>query len=80
MGDRPPIGTIPGIYSRRYRSTALVLAVLGGLFGVDRLYLGRIGSGLAKLMTLGGLGTWWLFDLLLHATHRTSDIDGLPLR
>jgi hypothetical protein len=75
-----PFGDVAGIYPRRYRSTAVVLALLGGLFGLDRFYLGRTGWGLAKLATLGGLGTWWAFDLLLHATHRTSDVDGLPLR
>jgi TM2 domain len=43
-GRWEPAGVVVGIYSRRYRSTAVVLAVLGGMFGLDRFYLGRIGG------------------------------------
>ncbi|MEK6820393.1 MAG: TM2 domain-containing protein [Nanoarchaeota archaeon] len=36
-----------------------------GWFGVDRFYIGYIGSGIVKLLTFGGLGIWWLIDLIL---------------
>jgi hypothetical protein len=75
-----PVGLVAGIYSRRFRSTTVALAFLGGLFGLDRFYLGKTGSGLAKLLTLAGLGSWWALDLILLAMHRTSDVEGLPLR
>eukprot|EP00439_Symbiodinium_sp_Y106_P062153 s3079_g9.t1 len=32
--------------------------------GLDRFYLGFPISGLIKLVTLGGLGTWWLYDVV----------------
>lgn len=47
----------------KHYSVALRLSAYGGIFGLDRLYLGRYGTGILKLYTLGGLGVWWLIDL-----------------
>lgn len=46
-------------------NSALVLSVLLGVLGIDRFYTGHIGRGLGKLFTLGGLGIWWLLDIVL---------------
>ena len=43
----------------------IILSYLLGLFGVDRMYLGCWVSGFFKLITLGGLGIWYLIDLLM---------------
>lgn len=42
----------------------LVLITLTGLsfFGIDRMYAGQVGMGIGKLLTLGGLGIWFLID------------------
>lgn len=46
---------------------ALLLSYFLGSLGVDRFYLGKVGTGIAKLVTFGGLGIWQLIDLLLLA-------------
>ena len=43
----------------------LILSYLLGILGIDRMYLGCWGTGFLKLITLGGLGIWYLIDLLL---------------
>ena len=46
---------------------ALLLSILVGSLGIDRFYMGYIGLGILKLITLGGFGIWWLIDLILVA-------------
>jgi len=46
----------------------LVMSIIFGWLGVDRFMMGKVGTGLLKLFTLGGLGAWWLIDLILIAT------------
>jgi TM2 domain-containing membrane protein YozV len=43
----------------------IILSYLLGMFGIDRMYLGCWVSGFFKLITFGGLGIWYLIDLLL---------------
>ena len=44
---------------------ALILSLLLGGCGVDRLYIGCITTGILKLVTCGGFGIWYLVDLFL---------------
>lgn len=59
--------------------TTWVLSLLLGTFGADRFYLGKTGSGVAKLLTAGGLGIWALVDLIMTLTGNTRDKEGRPL-
>ena len=47
---------------------AVVLSVLLGWCGADRIYMGYVGVGILKLFTLGGVGVWWLIDIVLICT------------
>ena len=58
---------------------AWLLSLLLGFFGVDRFYLGKVGTGLAKLFTLGGLGVWYLIDLIMILANAAKDKNGLAL-
>lgn len=73
-------GTPQMAYSNKSWVVALVLSIIVGSLGVDRFYLGYIGWGIVKLITLGGLGIWWLIDLILIALNRIPDANRLPLR
>jgi len=66
--------------SERSRSVALVLGFLGGVFGFHRFYVGRAQSGVAMVLTLGGLGMWWLYDMVTIVAGEFRDADDLPLR
>lgn len=52
----------------------LVAAVLGGLLGIDRFISRRYWLGTFKLLTLGGLGVWALWDIasILCGTYTTG--------
>ena len=40
-----------------------LLSMLFGILGLDRFYTGRYLTGALKLLSLGGLGIWWIIDL-----------------
>ena len=56
-----------------------IFAILLGFFGVDRFYLGKVGTGVAKLLTCGGAGVWWLIDVILILAGKTVDKANQPL-
>lgn len=61
--------------SRFARLPVFVLCLFLGWFGVHRFYVGKIGTGLLQLVTIGGLGLWTLFDLLVILLGSFTDAD-----
>lgn len=54
----------------------LIMSIIFGSLGVDRFIMGKVGTGILKLITFGGCGIWWLIDLILIATkHPFEDVE-----
>lgn len=58
------------------KSTALILSIVGGFFGIDRFYLGYTRVGVLKLLTFGCCGILYLIDILQIATGKLRPADG----
>ena len=56
-------------------TTLLLCIFLGGL-GVHRFFVDKIGTGVLMLVTLGGLGIWWIIDIILIVTSSFEDSEG----
>jgi len=47
-----------------------------GIAGIHRFYLGKIGTGILMLLTLGGLGIWTLIDFIFAVSGNMKDREG----
>src|SRR4051812_20377707 len=62
--------------SNKSRGVATALAALLGVFGAHRFYVGKTGTGVLMLCSVGGLGIWYLYDLILVAAGSFRDAEG----
>lgn len=46
-------------------TTILIVSILAGGLGIDRILIGDVGLGIIKLITCGGLGVWTIVDWFL---------------
>ncbi|EFN86329.1 TM2 domain-containing protein CG11103 [Harpegnathos saltator] len=63
-------------YSDHFFATTLLYSILLGFLGMDRFCLGHTGTGVGKLLTLGGMGVWWIVDIILLVTNSLQPEDG----
>jgi hypothetical protein len=51
--------------SPKSRLAAALLAWFLGFLGIHRFYVGKVGTGILMIVTLGGLGIWVLIDFIV---------------
>lgn len=56
-----PVGPV----SPYSRLAAALLAFFFGVLGVHRFYVGKVGTGVLMIVTLGALGVWTLIDFIM---------------
>jgi hypothetical protein len=65
--------------SDKSRGIAFILAMVLGVFGAHRFYVGKNGTGILMICTLGGLGIWYLYDVIMVASGQFTDAEGRRL-
>ncbi|KAK0426699.1 hypothetical protein QR680_009853 [Steinernema hermaphroditum] len=66
LGKRSFLREVPCIkYTGHYFLSTLLYSMFLGILAVDRFCLGYSAVAVGKLMTLGGLGLWWIVDIFL---------------
>ena len=68
----------PAAGQKSWLAALLLCFFLGGL-GVHRFYVGKIGTGILQIVTIGGLGIWVLIDFIMIAVGKFSDKQGQAL-
>lgn len=51
--------------SPKSRLAAALLCWFLGVIGIHRFYVGKVGTGILMILTLGGLGIWALIDFIM---------------
>ena len=74
----PPAAAIEP--SPKTKTMALLLCLFAGPTGAHRFYVGKTGSGIGQMLTLGGCGIWSLVDLIMILTNKFTDGQGRALR
>ena len=74
-----PTKTVAPNASPKSRLAALLLCIFVGGLGIHRFYVGKIGTGVLRLLTAGCFGIGALVDLIMIACGTFTDSDGKPV-
>jgi TM2 domain-containing membrane protein YozV len=74
-----PTGTRPIGASPRSRLAALLLCWFLGIFGAHRFYVGKVGTGIVQLLTLGCFGIWTFIDFIMIIVGAFKDKERRPV-
>jgi Predicted membrane protein len=77
--NKPTASTIAGDASTKKILPAFLLCFFLGFLGAHRFYVGKIGTGVLQILTLGGLGIWALIDWIMIMVGAFTDKDGKKL-
>ena len=69
-----------GAVSEKGFVPTVLLCFFLGAFGIHRFYVGKVGTGILQLLTLGGLGIWTLIDFIIIVTGSFRDGDGMMIK
>ena len=62
---KPTVTATGELISPKSRAAAAILCWFLGIIGIHRFYVGKVGTGIAQIFTLGGLGIWVLVDFIM---------------
>ncbi|MDD2297399.1 MAG: TM2 domain-containing protein [Sphaerochaetaceae bacterium] len=73
------VGAPPSSYFEEHRTwiIVLLLCLFVGPLGIHRFFVGKRGTGILMLLTLGGFGIWVIIDLILIVTGNFTDANGM---
>lgn len=77
-GSRPltsPASTASGTHTKSW-NIVFLLVFFAGFLGAHRFYVGKVGTGIAQLLTFGGMGFWLLWDFVQVCRGRFTDAQG----
>ena len=62
--------------SKHSKTTLAVICWFLGIFGIHRFMVGKPGTGILMILTIGGFGIWTLIDFIMILMGKFKDRDG----
>lgn len=78
-GSAQPVPAAASVRSEKSKPVALGLCVFLGFFGAHRFYVGKVGTGILWIFTVGGFGFGWVYDLVMICCNKFTDKSGAVL-
>ena len=66
--------------SNHSKTTLALICFFLGFIGIHRFMVGKIGTGVLMIITLGGCGIWALIDFIVILTGGFTDNDGNKIK